>query len=49
MLGLVAAEEALSLNLGGSTTGELLVERNDALHAQGIGSSTKSLCKKSSR
>ena len=37
MLGLVAAEEAAGLDLGGGAAGELLVEADDALHADGIG------------
>lgn len=43
MLGLVAAEKTLGLNLGGGATGELLVETDDALHAQGIGSGSDRL------
>ena len=45
MLSLVAAEDALGLNLGGSTSGELLVEADNALHAQGVGSSSDCLIK----
>lgn len=37
MLVLVTADEALGLNLGGGATGKLLVEADDALHADGIG------------
>lgn len=43
VLGLVTAEETLSLDLGGGTTGKLLVEADDTLHAQSVGSSTNSL------
>lgn len=43
MLGLVATEKTLGLNLGGGATGELLVETDDALHAQSIGGGTDGL------
>lgn len=43
VLGLVSAEEALGLDLGGRTTGKFLVEADDTLHAQGIGSSANCL------
>ena len=44
VLGLVAAEEALGLDLGGGTSGELLVKADDTLHAQGIRSGANRLC-----
>lgn len=43
MLVLVTSEKTLGLNLGGSATGELLVEVDDTLHADGIGGSANSL------
>ena len=43
VLGLVSAEETLGLDLGGSTSGELLVEGNDALHANSIRSGANRL------
>lgn len=48
MLGLVAAEKALGLDLGGGTTGKLLVETDDALHAQSVGSGSDRLSEKKS-
>lgn len=41
--GLVAAEKTLGLDLGSGTTGELLVEADDTLHTQGVGSSANGL------
>lgn len=41
--GLVAAEETLGLDLGGGTSGEFLVEADDTLHANGIGSRANGL------
>lgn len=43
VLGLVSAEETLSLDLGGGTSGELLVEADDTLHADSIRSSANGL------
>lgn len=43
VLGLVSTEETLSLDLGGGTSGEFLVEADDALHADGIRSGTDCL------
>ena len=43
MLGLVLAEEALCLDLRGRSSGKLLVEVDNTLHADGIGSSADSL------
>lgn len=43
MLGLVLAPEAGSLDLGSGTAGELLVEGDDALHGDSIGSTAKGL------
>lgn len=40
---LVTAEETLALNLRGGTTGKLLVEADDTLHAQCVGSAANSL------
>ena len=40
---LVATEKTLGLNLRSSTTGELLVEAHDLLHADGIGGGADSL------
>ena len=37
VLSLVATEEAAGLDLGGGASGELLVEADDALHAEGVG------------
>ena len=37
VLGLVPAEETGSLHLGGGSSGELLVEVDNPLHAQSIG------------
>ena len=37
VLVLVTTDEALGLDLGGGATGKLLVEVDDALHADGIG------------
>jgi hypothetical protein len=37
VLGLVASEETLGLDLGGGAAGELLVEAHDLLHADSIG------------
>lgn len=44
MLGLVLAQNALGLGLGGGSSGEFLVEADDALHADGIGSGANGLC-----
>lgn len=44
VLGLVPAEEAGGLDLRSRTPGELLVEVDDALHADGIRGSTNGLC-----
>lgn len=41
--GLVATEETLGLDFGGGTTGELLVEADDSLHAQSVRSSANGL------
>ena len=41
--GLVAAEETLGLDLRGGATRKLLVEADDTLHAQSVGSTTNSL------
>lgn len=43
VLGGVAAEDASGLSLGGGTTGELLVEVDNALHANGVGVRAKGL------
>ena len=43
MLGLVSAENAGGLDRGSGTTGELLVEVDDALHAKGVRGSTNGL------
>jgi hypothetical protein len=43
VLGLVSAEETLSLDLGGGTSGELLVEADDTLHADSIRSGANGL------
>lgn len=43
MLGLVLGEEALGLDLRGRSTGKLLVEVDDTLHADSIGSRTDGL------
>lgn len=43
VLGLVTAEDALSLDLGGRATGQFLVEVHNALHADSIGSSANGL------
>lgn len=40
---LVTAEEALGLGLGSRAAGELLVEADDLLHADGIGGGTNGL------
>jgi hypothetical protein len=44
VLGLVSTEKALSLDLGGGTSGELLVEADNALHADSIRSGANGLC-----
>ena len=43
VLGLVSAEDAGGLDRGSGTTGELLVEVDDALHAKGVRGSTNGL------
>ena len=43
MLGLVPAEEAGRLDFGGGASRELLVETDDTLHADGIGSGADGL------
>jgi hypothetical protein len=43
VLGLVSAEETLSLDLGGGTSRKLLVETDDTLHADGIRSGANGL------
>lgn len=43
VLGLVSTEEAGGLDRGSGTTGELLVEVDDALHAEGVRGSTNGL------
>jgi len=43
VLGLVLAPEALGLVLGSGTTGELLVEGDDALHGDSIGGTANGL------
>lgn len=43
VLGLVSAEETLSLDLGGGTSGKLLVEADDTLHADSIRSGANGL------
>lgn len=43
VLRLVLAPETLGLHVGGGTTGELLVEADDTLHADSIGSSADGL------
>lgn len=43
VLGLVSTEKAGGLDCGSGTTGELLVEVDDALHAECVGGSTNGL------
>ena len=43
VLGLVSTEKTRGLDLGSGTPGKLLVEADDTLHANGIGSSADSL------
>lgn len=44
VLGLVSAEETLGLDLGSGTSGKLLVEADDTLHADSIRSGANGLC-----
>lgn len=43
VLMLVLPEDARGLDLRGGASGQLLVELDDALHAQGVGGSTNGL------